>query len=533
MQNKPNFRNTEIAVNSLLTSKYEKNRHLVDWKNKPNLNPITANYGQNKPNQSQSKLGMTAAKPARKPRILYYNPFAYGRPASIMLNSRNNFIKQRVVLRRLAMKKVSVFSPKRIIVIVAFLAIVLSLASSPVFALQAGTAKIDITPKKPLKMAGYGSRTGLSTGVHDPLSARVIVFRNNGKRLVLVSSDILGYYGGTAEYIGKAILKEFRLEPSELFLCAIHNHAGPALTIDKEKGHPNNLEYTEHLKVKLIKLIREALGNFQPVQIGAGIGYSPVGANRRQLVFDSSGNSSIRLGRNPYGPTDKEVLVVKMTNLEGKTIAALFDYATHATCLGGKNYTISGDVIGLAEQFVEKILGEDVIAAAFAGASGNIDPWYRVLPEFNTEPGWIPEPVLLGTMLGEEAVHVFRAIDKLSDDGEIATAFTSLELPGKSRNETEIKKDNPLSRFNVTAARVGDIAFIGLSGEVLTEIGMAIKAASPYKHTFVITHCNGAHGYLPPEHLYIEGGYEVRSSSFAPKAADMVVKEAVKMLHEL
>ena len=438
-----------------------------------------------------------------------------------------------IALRRPAMKKVSVFSPRSIVVIITVLALVLSIASSPVFALQAGTAKVDITPKKPVTMSGYGARKGLSTGVHDPLSARVIVFKNNGKRLVLVSSDLLGYYGGTAEDMRKDILNEFQLEPSELFLTAIHTHAGPTLTLDEENGHPNNLEYTKQLKGKLIKLIREGLSNFEPVRIGAGIGYSPVGSNRRQLVFDNSGNSSIRLGRNPYGPTDKEVLVVKITNQSGKTIAALFDYATHATCLGGKNYTISGDVIGLAEQFVEKILGEDVIAAAFAGASGNIDPWYRVLPGFNTEPGWIPEPVLLGTMLGEEAIHVFRDIDELSDSGEIATAFSALELPGKQRNETTIKKDTPASRFNVTAARVGDIAFIGLSGEVLTEIGMAIKAASPYKHTFVITHCNGAHGYLPPEHLYIEGGYEITSSSFAPKAADMVVKEAVKMLHEL
>ncbi|MHC4585567.1 MAG: neutral/alkaline non-lysosomal ceramidase N-terminal domain-containing protein [Planctomycetota bacterium] len=431
------------------------------------------------------------------------------------------------------MKKVSVFSPKTMSVIVAVCAVVLSLASSPVFALQAGTAKIDITPKKPVKMSGYGARTGLSTGVHDPLSARVIIFKNNGKRLVLVSSDLLGYYGGTDEYIGKAILEEFQLKPCELFLSAIHTHAGPTLTIDKENGHPNNLEYTRQLKGKLIKLIREGLSNFEPVNIGAGIGYSPVGINRRQLVFDSSGNSSIRLGRNPYGPTDKEVLVVKMTNTGGKTIAALIDYATHATCLGGKNLTISGDVIGLAEQFVEKILGEDVIAAAFAGASGNIDPWYRVLPEFNTEPGWIPEPVLLGTMLGEEAVHTFRAIDKVSGGGDIATAFSALELPGKPRNGTVMKKGTPPSRFNVTAARVGDIAFVGLSGEVFTEIGMAIKAGSPYKHTFVITHCNGAHGYLPSEHLYIEGGYEINSSPFEPKAANMVVKEAVKMLHEL
>ena len=431
------------------------------------------------------------------------------------------------------MKKVLVLSPKSIIVIITVLTIVLSLASSPAFALQAGAARIDITPKKPVKMSGYGARKGLSTGVHDPLSARVVIFKNNDKRLVLISSDILGYYGGTDEYMRKAIFEEFQLQPCELFLSAIHTHAGPTLTLDEEKGHPNNLEYTKQLKGKLIKLIREGLNNFEPVQIGAGIGYSPVGMNRRELRFDSLGNSSIRLGRNPYGPTDKEVLVVKMTNTNDKTIAALIDYATHATCLGGKNYTISGDVIGLAEQFVEKILGKDVIAAAFAGASGNIDPWYRVLPKFNTEPGWIPEPVLLGTMLGQEAVHTFRAIDELSDSGEIATAFSALELPGKPRNETKINKDTPTSRFNVTAARVGDIAFVGLSGEVLTEIGMAIKAGSPYKHTFVITHCNGAHGYLPPEHLYIEGGYEISSSPFAPKAADMVVKEAVKMLHEL
>ena len=40
MQNKANFRNTEIGVNPFLTSKYEKNGHLVDWKNKANSNPI-------------------------------------------------------------------------------------------------------------------------------------------------------------------------------------------------------------------------------------------------------------------------------------------------------------------------------------------------------------------------------------------------------------------------------------------------------------------------------------------------------------
>ena len=423
--------------------------------------------------------------------------------------------------------------------IVIFLFIIFALVVLPMQSnqakgdLRAGAARTDITPEKPIKMAGYGARTELSEGVHDPLLARVVVFENDGKKLLLVSTDLIGFYGGTADHFCKVILAEFDLEPGELFLSSVHTHAGPGLTIDKEKGHPNNLEYTNKLEGTLVKLIHEAFEDVGPVRFGTGVGYSPVGINRRELQFDSSGNSQIRIGRNPYGPTDKEVLVAKLARPDGKIFAALFDYATHATCLGGKNLTVSGDVMGLAEQFAEKILGEDVIVAGFAGASGNIDPWFRVLPSINTEPGWIPEPVLLGTLLGEEVVHVFRDIDEVSEGGRIGTGFVALALPGKPRSEDRIEKNHPPTQLNITVARIGDIGFVGLGAEVLTEIGMSIKAASPCKHTFVITHCNGAASYIAPEHLHIEGGYEIRSSPFAPHAAEIAVKQAVKMLHAI
>ncbi|MHC4112410.1 MAG: neutral/alkaline non-lysosomal ceramidase N-terminal domain-containing protein [Planctomycetota bacterium] len=435
------------------------------------------------------------------------------------------------------MIKLSVFSHNRTILAVIVL-ITLLLTAYPVQSdegkdiLRAGTAKIDITPEKPVKMSGYAGRKALSDGVHDPLSARVVIFENNKKRLVLVSTDLIGFYNGTAEPLRKAIINEFKLNPSELFLSAIHTHAGPRLTIDKKKGHPNNLEYTENLKSKLIKVIRSAYDNIGEVRTGIGVGFSPDGANRRQLIISKERASAIHLGRNPYGPTDKEVLVMKVAKTDGAVVAALFDYATHATSLGGRNLSISGDVLGLAEQFVEKILGKEAIAPAFAGASGNTDPWFRVLPSFNTEPGWIPEPVLLGTMLGEEVVHVFRGINKVSPGGIINSSFTTIKLPSKSQEQDSAKKDSHTT-LNITTARVGDIAFVGIGCEVLVEIGRAIKDASPFKHTFVITHCNGAASYLVPEHLYIEGGYEVTSSPFAPQAAEIVVKEAVRMLHEL
>lgn len=399
-------------------------------------------------------------------------------------------------------------------------------------ALRAGTARADITPEKPVQMSGYASRKDLSTSVHDPLSARVLAFEADGKRLVLVSMDIIGFYGGTAEYFRDALLAQYNLKPSELFLSAIHTHSAPSPTIDREKGHPNNVEYTEKLRGDLVRVVGQALGRMQPAQIGVGVGSCPVGSNRRELRINKAGESSIVLGRNPNGPTDKEVLVMKVGGPDGTPLAVAFDYATHATCLGPGNYAISGDVLGLAEQFVERILGGDVIAPAFAGASGNIDPWFRVLPEFNTEPGWVPEPVLLGTFLGTEVVHVYRAIGTTAAPSRIAAALAVLDLPAKA-SETASSESKASAPFVVTVARLGDVAFVGLGGEVLTEIGMAIKAGSPCKHTFVITHCNGAAGYLAPAELHVEGGYEVRSSRFTPQAADVVVRESIRLLHDL
>jgi neutral ceramidase len=400
--------------------------------------------------------------------------------------------------------------------------------------LRAGFAKIDITPDNPVMLYGYESRKTPSEGVHDQLAARAVVFENNGRKFVLVSSDIGSYEEEAFSTIHKSILEAFNLKESELFLSAIHSHSAPILSLNKEAGDQNNIRYTEALNQKLLSVIGEAFKNLKPVHTGAGKGASPVGSNRREMEPDGS----ITLGRNPNGPADKEVLVMKVATAEGTPIGAIFDYATHATSLGPGNMLVSGDVLGLSEQFVEKILGENVVAPMFAGASGDIDPWYRILSDFNSEPGWISEPVLLGTLLGEEVVHVFRNISEIYPGGEIHTSFAVLECPRRKMaessdrsNEADLKTTVPV---NITVACIGDdVVFVGFNVEMLTEIGMAIKAASPFKNTFIITHCNGYSGYLAPAELYKEGGYEIRSTHFEIGSADRVVKKTLSMLYNL
>ena len=430
------------------------------------------------------------------------------------------------------MKLKIVFIGVIVILIPFFLSGQVRVSESKEGVLRAGMAKIDITPEEPVKLYGYASRKTYSEGVHDPLSARAAVFEKGGKKIVLVSSDLGSYGSEVFPVIQKSILEKFNLKESELFLSTIHSHSSPVLSLNKETGDPNNINYTEALNQKLLAVIGAAINNLKPVQAGAGVGYSPVGSNRREMRSDGT----ITLGRNPYGVTDKEVLVLKLATPEGNAFGVVYDYATHSTSLGPGNMQISGDVLGISAQFVENILGKDVISPVFAGASGNIDPWYRVLPEFNTDPGWIPEPVLLGTLLGEEVVTVFRNIKGTTQGNDINTSFATIECQRKKTEDPDQAGNNLSGTIpvNITAARIGDdIAFIGFNVEMLTEIGMKIKAGSPFKHTFIITHCNGSSGYLPPAELYKEGGYEITTTRFEIGSAEKVIKEALRMLYDL
>jgi neutral ceramidase len=284
----------------------------------------------------------------------------------------------------------------------------LSLPAAWAEGLRAGAARIDVTPTQPVALAGYASRTNLSQGIHDPLSARALAFEQDGARLVLVSLESLGFYNQTAQPLREAILGACGLKPSELFLCAIHTHSAPTLTLDPDHGPAPNVEYTRNLSDKLVAVVRTALERLTPVQIGFGAGSSPVGVSRREVVQDSAGRTKTVLGRNPSILTDREVQVLKVVRAQGGDVtAALYAYNVHSTSLGPRNYLVSGDIHGLSAQFVEQYLGEGAVAPEFAGASGDIDPWVRVLPGFKTDKGWVPEQVLMATLLGEEVARVF------------------------------------------------------------------------------------------------------------------------------
>lgn len=116
---------------------------------------------------------------------------------------------------------------------------------------------------------------------------------------------------------------------------------------------------------------------------------------------------------------------------------------------------------------------------------------------------------------------------------KIQTTFIDLQLPAKNYFTYTVNPNLPKRNLNITIASLGELCLIGMGAEVCVEIGMILQNLSPFKNTVIITHCNGASGYLPSANMYPERGYEVSGSLFAPGAADQAIVKTIEALDSL
>jgi hypothetical protein len=93
----------------------------------------------------------------------------------------------------------------------------------------------------------------------------------------------------------------------------------------------------------------------------------------------------------------------------------------------------------------------------------------------------------------------------------------------------------------IWAARVGDCAVVGAPGEIFSEIGAAVRAASPAATTIFAGYCQGVLGYVATPEEYPFGGYEPAVSHrgyghpapFDPAVAGIIRETAIELLGDL
>ncbi len=85
----------------------------------------------------------------------------------------------------------------------------------------------------------------------------------------------------------------------------------------------------------------------------------------------------------------------------------------------------------------------------------------------------------------------------------------------------------------VMGIKIGEFVLISSPAEVLLEIGLNIKKASPYEYTFISAFSNGYLHYGPPAEYYEKGGYEVTECLLDPQWQKIYETRVSEILHAL
>ena len=394
---------------------------------------------------------------------------------------------------------------------------------------KAGTAKADITPKKPIWMAGYGGRTKPSEGTLHPLWAKALALEDaKGNRAVIIGTDTLGMTASIYANLKPRLAKEHKLAPAQIMLNASHTHTGPVLRGGLYDIYPLNAahikrieEYSARLENEIVRITGEALKNLEPVTLKHGIGITRFGVNRRENKPYSDVPKLIA-AQTLKGPIDHDVPVLAVyKGLELK--AVVFGYACHSTTLGIQKF--SGDYSGFTQIALEKS-HPGALALFSAGCGADINPLPRRVIHLAERYG-----LMLAAAVEETLLQKMQPLEpKLSTRIKtIPLEYGALPEPAAlaaaAKNQTnyrgrwaarmlKLQADDDVPKtypFPIQCWRVGDLLWLTMGGEVVVDFSLNFKKQYGPR-TWVTSYCNDVMAYIPTFRVLQEGGYEGQSS---------------------
>ncbi len=433
-------------------------------------------------------------------------------------------------------------------------------------ALRVGVAAVRITPPNGTPMAGYYYARG-SEDVLDDLYAKAAVLDDGNTKVALVVCDLISQPRDTVLDARQLIEQQTGIPGGQVMISATHTHTGPSLSRgsvrDKQDGGASDpaRKYTLELPARIAQVVAEANGKLKPVAVSYAHEHEDrLSFCRRFWMKDGTvGWNPGKLNPNvirPVSPIDPEVGVVYFETTEKQPLLTHVNFALHADTTGGTK--ISADYPGALARRLADYKGPGMLTVFANGACGNINHLNVNWTGPQSSPA---EANRLGTIL---AASVFKAYMDLKPMGDttlrVRRQVLALPLPKVTPEDVQEakaivqKKDKAKFMEQVKAYKVLDVdqragtpqevevqvitlgdtlAWVSLPGEIFVELGLSIKAASPFAQTHIVELANGSIGYIPNRSAYAEGNYEVESARCAAGSGELLVQAAVKILEEL
>jgi len=407
-------------------------------------------------------------------------------------------------------------------VFAAALLALLFLASGADAAIMAGAGKVDITPPLGMPLSGYGNRINEpSTGVHDPVFARALVMESGGKRVAIVSADLL--------MMSLELKKDLEGRLSDLDLdflsvSATHTHYSTGAYIDNKVAEiavmgKYDPEAYELVVSGMEEAVRAAASELVPVKIGSASADCPVLSTNR---------------RHQDGPVDPTIRVVGVWKEDGGLLALFMNHAVHPTTVPSTTTLVTGDVAGRAEAWFEEKY--DGAVAMFLNAGlGDQSPGKKGM-----KGTWeVVDEV--GTGMAEAADTALSSIEP-SSDVELEYYVRSFDMPkpklrwslqcwgGLNQLFPVFGKDMIREEGAVSGVRLGDALFLFSPAEVTYDIQRHLQESFPERTVLVVTHSNDIYGYVVTPEDYKTGGYETCMNFYGPEFGPYLEEQFVTMV---
>lgn len=439
---------------------------------------------------------------------------------------------------------------------------------------KAGFGNMDITPKLGTQIVGFLSAR-YAKDIHDPLSVRSVVIESEEKQVAIVGCDLIALPGKYVNQARSIIAERTGIPGDHILIGCTHTHYGPSTThlfnCSPDEG------YLDWLVPRIADSVQLAVNRLTDVRIGYGVGQEHrVSFNRRFRMKD--GTVCMNPGRNnpqvvePAGPIDPDVGVIYIEALDGTPLGMIMNFALHY--VGIRNsLAISADYFGYFGQVMKGLKGENFSTVFLNGACGDIN---NIDVNDPNQLSGLPQIKKVSNTLAGVALGVIENM-KLIDECKLGAASAGLEFKRKTitsedaalaqriltegakgidetyswhsgmpiyeswvadmARECLYLKDMPeVMTTEVQALRIGDAAIVGLPGEIFTQIGLDIKADSPFKATLISELSNDYVGYVATDQALKDGGYETwaaRSALPGPGTAQAMTELALRLLRDL
>lgn len=452
-----------------------------------------------------------------------------------------------------------------------------SLAVSADF--EAGFAVGDITPPLGWRRAG-GYTEVISTGTHDSLMSKAMVLVQGDVALAIVGNDLCSVPRDLTDAARERASKKTGVPVANIVITATHTHGGPeycgplreilharAMKANGQSDPHELIDYRAQLVETWVDIIQRAHLTIKPASMSVVVPQQlGMAFNRRYLMKDGStgwnpGRVNPKILR-PLGPTDSDLPFLLASDADGKPLGALTVFAMHTAIFGGPKFGACYPAY-LQQGLRENLKAPGFISLFGEGCAGDVNHVDVSRAEAGRNEDY---PQTVGRTLAK-TIHEALPYARKVAGGQLAMRSVTIQAPVLPLSETDFDAAEKLMTTldrngapfltlvdawrkmfqhqywaqnggklpqEVQAIRLDrDTAIVTLPHEIFVELGIAIKAASPFRTTIVISLANDIDFYIPTRRAFEEGHYEPTTCPLVPGCGERLVEAAVKLLNEL